>query len=178
MVLQVGEIKMSYLKDRKWSDRFIPEIKKIVGPLLLVESPDLIDMKEASDLILLRAKNLMVACRVRRPGYLEKFPNDFTMRAKRDSGADTELKKITDGFADWMFYGHSTEEENGQFSAWRVLDLNVWRAYMIRSRELVNINQRMIPNGDGTFFVEFNVDDFPLKLIIAESSLEIELPSF
>jgi len=165
---------MSYLKDRKWSDRFIPEIKKIVGPLLLVESPDLIDMKEASDLILLRAKNLMVACRVRRPGYLEKFPN----RAKRDSGADTELKKITDGFADWMFYGHSTEEENGQFSAWRVLDLNVWRAYMIRSRELVNINQRMIPNGDGTFFVEFNVDDFPLKLIIAESSLEIELPSF
>ena len=96
-VLVVGAMRrgslMGYNSNREWSDRYIPTIKKIVGAYLLEESPEIIDMKEASDLVLVRAKNMMVACRLRRPGYLN-YIHEFTIRSQVSGGGTTEFEKI------------------------------------------------------------------------------------
>lgn len=163
---------MNYHEDRLWSDQFIPEIRQLVGPHLLMPSPFEVDTKQAADLIVLRARDMTIACRIRRQGYVEKYRYDFTIRSERDSGADTELRKIVDGWGDWMFYGHDDGENPGRIRPWYLIDLHVWRAEMIRNRRRYKLRQ--IPNGDGTHFVPFDVRKFPPELLIAASSLAFE----
>lgn len=150
----------SYNGDRAWSDRFIPEIKTIVGPLLLQESTLEVDRREAADLIVLNARDKKIAARVRRPGYAEKYPNQFTVRAKRDSGATTELEKIVNGFGDWMFYGHADFDDT--LARWMVIDLASFRAHLLRDgyRGDRRLKSGQMPNGDGTYFQWFDVTSF------------------
>ncbi len=155
---------MGYDIDRRWSDAFIPAIKKIVGPLLLEESSFEVDTQQAADLVVLNARDKTIACRVRRSGYADRYGHEFTIRAKRDSGAKTELEKIVDGFGDWMFYGHA--HENGMdVSRWMVISLPALRAAIIRKQARAK-NQS---NGDGTHFVAFDVRDLPESCLIASS---------
>ena len=159
-----------YNVDRKWSDRFIPDIQRKVGPLLLEASPFEIDAKEASDLIIMKARDMRIAARVRRPNYVERYRYEFTVRSRRMSGAKTEFRKLIDGFADWMFYGHSNEEEN-EVSEWFVIDLNVWRAHLIYVgyekgwRTLVSGEKYNADNS--TAFVPFDIRRFPRQMLIA-----------
>lgn len=164
----------SYQSDRQWSDQFIPAIRNIVGPHLLVPSPFEVDTKEAADLIVLRARDMTVACRIRRPGYLERFGWQFTIRSQRDSGAKTELAKITEGWGDWLFYGFASSEEVGVLSRWFLVDLHSWRAQMIRisnTREVPKLRQGHQPNGDGTYFAWFDLRYFSEEppILIASS---------
>lgn len=148
----------SYQTDRQWSDQYIPEIKRIVGPYLLQESPFDVDTKQASDLIVMRARDMMIACRVRRPGY-ERYAYEFTIRSRRDSGTETELSKITNGWGDWMFYAHASKDQGVNFAVWHLIDLHSWRAAMIRAKEKVKCGEK--PNGDGTYFAWFDLRSFP-----------------
>ncbi len=165
-----------YRADRQWSDRFIPQIKSIVGPLLLEPAPFEMDAKEATDLMVFRARDMRIAARIRRHGFFENYGNEFTIRARRDSGAETELSKIVNGWGDWFFYGHSCE-----FSAdvlhWMLIDLDHFRAGLIRnSMNGVKLRSGDKPNGDGTYFKWFDVRSFPQHppLLIARSpSFEI-----
>jgi hypothetical protein len=167
---------VSYAADRKWSDQYLQAIRCIVGPKLLVPAPLAVDMKEAADLIVLRARDMTIACRVRRPGYAARYPWQFTIRAQRDSGARTELAKIIDGWGDWMFYGHASKDP-GAIDRWFLVDLHVWRAELARDawRAANGKPQRhapslqLIPNGDGTHFAAFDVRRFPSDLLIASS---------
>lgn len=163
---------MGYKQDRQWSDLLIPQIKQIVGPYLLEETSFEVDTKQAADLIVLSAKTLTVACRVRRSGYL-RYANQFTIRAKRDNGTDTELYKITNGWGDWMFYGHA--DDNNEIIRWALIDLNHFRAHMIRDRG--SIKKGMVANGDGTHFAWFDMTTFPPfpPLLVASSEGELEL---
>lgn len=154
---------MNYSENRLWSDRFIPDIKKIIGPLLLGESTFEVDTKEATDLVIMHTRDLHIAARVRRYGFSDKYPFDFTIRSRSKNGQKTELSKIVDGMADWMFYGHA-DFNNKSISRWMVLNLDSFRAALIRKQ--VNI-PREIPNSDGTKFVTFDVMKFPENLIIA-----------
>ena len=95
---------MSYASDREWSERFIPSIKKLVGPLLLEAAPLDLDRNEATDLMVFCARDMRIGARVRSHKHFENHSNDFTIRCARDSGAKTELAKIVDGWGDWMFY--------------------------------------------------------------------------
>ena len=159
-----------YNKDRVWSDRFIPEICRIVGPLLLVPSSLEVDCHEAADLVVLRGRDMTLACRVRRPGFL-RYKGEFTIRAKRDSGAKTELEKITEGWGDWMFYAHASEE-GVSFTCWHLLDLAAWRAHLIRDRrDREKIKWGLTDNGDGTHFAWFRIVSFvgDPPLVIAQS---------
>jgi hypothetical protein len=52
---------MKYAEDRQWSDRFIPEIKRIVGPYLLTTTPDEIDCSQAADLMVFTARDMRLA---------------------------------------------------------------------------------------------------------------------
>lgn len=167
---------MNYSSDRAWSDRFIEEIRGIVGPRLLIPAPLERDMHEAADLIILRARDMTIACRVRRPGYAHEYPWDITLRSQRDSGAKTELQKLREGWGDWMFYGHSDQEERS-IERWFLIDLHVWRGEFLKvgiaaglGRRHPNCNVlRSKSNGDGTHFVVFDVRRFPPKLVVASS---------
>jgi hypothetical protein len=147
----------SYADDRKWADRYIPVIKRIVGPHLLSPAPLEVDQQQAADLIVLRARDMTIACRVRRPGYAKKWPYDITIRSRRHSGAKTEFAKIVDGWGDWMFYGHAQYSEQIGFSRWYLIDLAALRAAMIRDTARGKDFKQERSNGDGTHFVVIDV---------------------
>lgn len=155
---------MGYDTDRRWSDAFIPAIKKIVGPLLLEESSFEVDTQQAADLVVMNARDKTIACRIRRSGYANKYGHEFTIRAKRDTGTKTELEKIIDGFGDWMFYGHAAED-GMNVSRWMVISLPALRAAIIR-KQATAIKQS---NADGTHFVAFDVRELPDNCVIAAS---------
>lgn len=146
----------NYTEDRRWSDQFIPQIKRIVGPHLLEVTSFEVDTQEAADLIIMHARTVTLACRVRRPGY-EKYVGQFTIRAKRDTGVTTELQKITNGWGDLMFYGHVNEQDD--IWAWLLVDLHAFRAHLIRTGK--PNKSGMVSNRDGTYFAWFNAFDFP-----------------
>lgn len=159
--------------DFNWQLKYLSAVRNIVGPLLLEPAPMELDMREATDLLVLKARDLRIACRIRRAGYADTFPWDFTLRSRRDSGAATELSKITDGFGDWLFYGHAQHNEVPALSRWFLVDLAAWRAHMIRNRSDIKFEQKS--NGDGTHFVCFDIRSFPPKPpICVASSHEIE----
>ena len=166
-----------YQTDREWSDKIIPQIKAIVGPRLLVESPLDLDREQATDLFLFTARDMKIAARVRRPGYLEKYPFDFTLRSQRDNGSTTELSKIIDGFGDWLFYGHCNESD--AIVSWWLIDLHSFRSALIRHKRIdgvhLAINSKC--NGDGTHFVAYDLRSFPSRpsILIASSH---PLPTF
>ncbi len=150
----------NYQQQRTWSDTFIPQIKRIVGPQLMSVTPDEIDCKQAADLWVFTARDMRIAARVRRNRYL-KWKYQFTLRAKLDSGVETELSKIVNGWGDWMFYAFANEEEK-QFECWWLIDLAAFRAALIRDtmngQRLIVENQS---NGDGTHFKAFDLRSFP-----------------
>lgn len=91
--------------NRQWSDRFLPQIKHIVGAHLLEAAPDPLDMLQATDLLMLDARDMRIAARVRRPGYASRYPHQITIRSGVPSGAETELSKIVNGKGDWLSIG-------------------------------------------------------------------------
>ncbi len=166
-------LRTDYQTDREWSDLYLPRIKALVGPHLLVPAPFEVDSEQATDLIVLRARDMMVACRVRRPGYVDKprWRRQFTVRRKRASGAKTELEKFIDGFGDWMFYGHATGVAD-EISPWFLLDLDVFRAALIRMSQRYSeqpVTSENCVNTDGTQFKAYDIDSFPPQLVIASS---------
>jgi hypothetical protein len=154
-----------YLDDRPWSDRFLPQVRAIVGPLVLVEAPADEDKKRATDLMSIVKR---IAVRIRKPGYSDRYKYQFTIRAKRDTGAITELSKIIAGWGDWMFYGHSDSDER-VIALWWLIDLKCWRY----ERELVKSEDR--ENGDGTYLKAFDVRHFSPSILIASSLCEPDL---
>lgn len=161
---------MGYSRDRDFSDRFIPQITTIVGPHLLCPASFEQDCREACDLTILRGRDMTIACRIRRPGYL-KFARQFTIRSERETGAKTELQKIIEGFGDWLFYGHATADFSS-IVPWMLINLSAFRAHLILNLKTIRRGDQ--PNGDGTHFRFYDVDSFPADppLLIAERRLE------
>lgn len=151
---------MGYERDREWSDRFIPAMKQIIGPHLLEPAPNEWDIGKATDLVVLQARNVCIAARVRRHGYADRYPFEFTVRSHRDSGARTELQKVVDGWGDWLFYAHSDATER-TFDRWWLVDLRAFRAALIRDARGECIRYSQKSNGDGTHFVAFDLRSFP-----------------
>jgi hypothetical protein len=171
---------MSYTKDRKWSDKYIPMIKRIVGEYILSEAPAEVDQEEATDLIVFDAKGLKIACRLRRPGYFQKYGDEFTIRCYRESGAKTELEKVINGFGDWFFYGHADGDDTLNITKWMLIDFNSFRAHLIRDLRYDDKKDRKIrhgnrDNGDGTWFTWFNIYDFKGSppILIASSFVDM-----
>lgn len=151
-----------YGNDRAWSDQFIPAIKQVVGPLLLAEAPIDVDRTQATDLIVMNARNVMIAARVRRPGFADRYPNEFTIRHSRANGVQTELNKIQRGFGDWMVYAHA---DNGVgLARWMVIDLAAFRYHFALEGWTGGRTVRwgVRSNHDGaTAFAWFDVTSFP-----------------
>lgn len=154
----------TYAKDRVWSDQFLPAVCRIVGPRLLIPTPDAMDRTQAADLMVLKARDLTIAVRVRRGTYAANYRHDVTIRSGRPSGVKTELQKIVDGFGDWMLYAFSDPQTAGGLLGWVLFDLALFRAALIR-RTLTWTTRR---NPDGTEFVVFDVRQFVRQQLVIE----------
>ena len=164
----------TYADDRGWSDRYIPAIKRILGGYLLTETPDLIDMTEAADLMLATVGSKRIACRIRANHYLHKYPTDITLRSKRPSGVPTELDKILEGCADWMFYGFAGKDGE-RLAAYYLLDLDIFRRTVEWDVMGDGWTSRKV-NKDGTEFLVINLAAFPDPRIIIGSDAGPGIP--
>lgn len=155
--------------DKRWSDRFLPNIKRLLGEYLITEPPAEEDAERNTDLIVLNMSGVRVGCRIRRNSYLERYGDEFTIRSGRPSGVKTELTKVIEGWGDYFFYGFSNQDEN-DLSAWFIGDLKVFRLWF--NRRLVELSGK-IPgngksNGDGSSdFITFKIDELPQEFVIA-----------
>lgn len=156
-------------KDKIWSDFYLPQIRQIVGPLLLEPAPIDVDQYEATDLMVLKAKDLRIACRIRRDGYQQCYPRDVTIRAFRPLGAKTELQKIEDGFCDLSFYGHASSE--GSIERYFVYDLDVFREALKQDpypHRFIQYENKMNTDGSSGFRA-YDIRSLPHWIIKASS---------
>lgn len=170
---------MSYSSDRVWSDQYLYLIKTIVGPYLLTEASAEEDNHRATDLIMLAADKIRIACRIRRQGYADRYPDDITIRSHRDSGAKTEFTKIfDDGYANWMFYGHVCPHNRESLVRWMLVDLDGLRWVKQNHPDQWHLTLHQQANKDGTYFSVINVrrlaDLTGMDLIIAEADLAVQ----
>jgi hypothetical protein len=117
--------------DKRWSDRFLPEIKRVIGEYLIAEPPVEEDAERNTDLMVLRLDAIRIGCRVRKHSYLSRYGDQFTIRAGRPSGVKTELTKIIEGWGDYFFYGFSDAEERC-LAKWILGDMRAFRLYLNR----------------------------------------------
>lgn len=154
---------MSYETDRQWGDILIGEAVKLIAKRIIVPADAKRDMHEATDLVVLHTADGGIAFRSRRSGYEGRFGNEFTIRYSKASGVKTEFAKIMDGYAKWMFYGHTKEE---RFTRWMLLDLDVFRALL---EDVDHDLFTIIHNKDGSSFAVFDIDDFHPDFVIDQS---------
>lgn len=160
-----------YAEDRQWSDRFLPQIKRILGEFLIAESPEEEDRDRNTDLIVLKIDSIRVGCRVRKYRYLLDYANEFTIRSERGSGNKTELAKIIEGWGRYLFYGFANEQDDA-IEQWKLIDLNAFRlwfnSYIIKHHEVPGV---LLKNTDGSSsFRAFNTHDMPASIVFAGRS--------
>lgn len=149
------------------------EIKRCLGEHLIAEPPLEEDQQHNTDLMVLRMDTIRVGCRIRKNYYYERYPDDFTIRADRPSGQQTELAKIITGWGQYLFYGFADEQEK-QLVAWRLIDLNAFRLWW--TTQLINNQGQMPgkekPNTDGSSsFRAFNVRTMPPAIVFRDWTL-------
>jgi hypothetical protein len=161
--------------DKRWSDRFLPEIKRIIGEHLISEPPIEEDTDRNTDLIVLKLDAVRIACRVRKHHYTTNYADEFTIRTSRPSGNKTELSKIIEGYGDYNLYGFCDEQEKS-LCRWVLGDLRAFRVWMVRH---MATNGGRLPgrekkNTDGSSsfraFDVYNIPDF----VVAEKIKGLE----
>lgn len=124
---------IGWQQDKRWSDRFLHEIKGHVGQALIGEPPVEEDQQRNTDLVVLRLDAVRIGCRVRKHDQI-RYSHEFTIRSGRQSGIKTELTKIIEGWGDYFFYGFADQDEN-RLALWLIGDLKAFRIWY--SRQLV-----------------------------------------
>jgi hypothetical protein len=155
-----------YEHARQWSDAYLPKVKSILGEHLFRISTFQEDTERASDLMILKGALRSVGVRLRRPGYSQRYPWDFTIRWRTACRVKTEYEKILEGSPDIFFYGHV--DQSDEISRWFILDLAVFRQEMRSVKDPQRIG-KLIDNRDGTFGLGFDIRRFPKNLLIAAS---------
>lgn len=154
--------------NKAWSDKYIPEIKHILGLYLIGEAPQEEDACRNTDLIVLRLESVRIGCRIRRPGYADIYGNEFTIRTSRPSGMKTELTKIIEGWGDYFFYGHAGND--GLLSAWALCDLKSFRLWFGRyiAKNNGHLPGKLQKNKDGSSnFRAFKFSCMPDSFVVA-----------
>lgn len=155
--------------DKRWADRFVSEIKRILGEHLIADASVEDDQHRATDLIVMSKGKLRIGCRVRRFKYHRDFRDQFTLRLGRPSRIETELQKILAGWGDYLFYGFGNEAEDGLLD-WFIGDLGVFREWLQKERRehQGRVRCKIERNADGSSsFVVFQLADLPEEFIVA-----------
>lgn len=161
-------------RDFEWQRRFIPEVKRILGEHLIEEAPFEEDAKRNTDLLVLAAQQVRIACRIRTHGYVLRYPYEVTIRTSRPGGAETELAKVLSGWGHFMFYGFA-DPAGKRLCAWVLGDLNRFRLWHHRQ---LRQHRGQLPgqaqsNGDGSSdFRAYRVADLPPEFVIARRMFE------
>lgn len=154
----------------------MPEVKRTLGEYLIGEAPYEEDRDRNTDLIVLRMEAVRVGCRIRRPGYLGRYADEFTIRTARPNDCKTELAKIIEGWGNYMFYGISDEAEEA-LACWVLVNLSGFRLWYM---SYMATNEGRQPglikqNRDGSSdFRAFKINDLPASAIIARRAYEPE----
>lgn len=163
---------MGWQDAKTWSDQYLPHVKRILGEYLIGEAPIQDDAERNTDLIVLTLSAVRIGCRIRRRSYLERYGDEFTIRASLPSGNRTELSKIIEGWGDYFFYGIVADDDDASsgFAAWLLGDLNAFRRW--HAQQLF-VNRGILPgalqkNGDGSSqFRAYKIDAMPNSFIVA-----------
>ncbi|MGC9217067.1 hypothetical protein [Acidithiobacillus sp.] len=118
------------------------------------------DMHEASDLLL---DGQGCALRIRAEKALDRWPDEFTIRAVRPGCTDTEFQKIMDGHARYALYGFA--DSTDKIVLLRLLDLNVFRTCILGKPQQYDRDMRW--GTDGVGYLVFNIREFPETLVSA-----------
>jgi len=156
----------------------MPSLRTILAPhVVRIEDATVEqDTRQATDLVVVSAGDIRVACRVRRPGYADHplYRWQFTVRSRVPSGTETELTKIFRGWGDRMIYAHQREHGSPQIARWTLVDLRAFRGllqadeYRARCGRDRFLCDEDISNGDGTWFRAYDVREIP-QVVIASS---------
>lgn len=161
--------------DKKWSDKYLPEIKRILGEHLISEPPITEDQERNTDLMVLGLGAIRIGCRVREARYLNQYGGEYTIRSERPNGTKTELSKIIEGWGDYFFYGFGGDQ---YLVKWVLCDLRVFRLWFTRQC-LLKGNIPGIPqkNKDGSSnFYCYKLAEMPSDFVIAKSFEKKSLP--
>lgn len=160
-------------RDKSASDVYLKEIKQIIGAHLIGEPPVEEDQERNTDLIVLRMDAVRIACRVRTHDYLNKmnYRNEFTVRSSRPSGCKTELRKVIEGWGDYMFYGFGAADCS-RLVCWNLLDLKVFRSAFFDMGLKGRVPSPISNYDKSSSFIPFAISDFPHELIIAKEEIE------
>lgn len=159
----MGDI--AYAESREFGDSFMPEVKSILGQVLLVETSDFEDMRHNADLtIRLNCRNsLEIAVRIRHHKYLTPdYMNQFTLCCHRNSGNDAEWQKIIgqrkkgdeieslgETWGDYLFYGF--EDRTGTYiERWFVGQFDQFRVCVPHLKLLASDHRKIILDDDAT----------------------------
>lgn len=159
-----------YTINREFSDKHLTQVQQIIAEEITQVSSFEEDTKQATDLVVLTCRRGQVAVRLRRPGYAQKYPWEFTIRYRTaNRNYHTEFQKILDeGWGDWFFYGHL--DDDNKINRWFLIDLDVFRNTM-RGDKNIRENAYIKTNYDRekTQLIAFDIRWFPPKLIIKSS---------
>ena len=123
-----------FQRDKDESDKYIRHLKAIAGQFVLDESSLEEDQRQNTDLVVLRAREVLIACRVRSAITVDQpWRDDFTIRCERPrSGNETELDKIKRGWGSHLIYGIASKDSPLLLALWSVVDLNRFRRWFLR----------------------------------------------
>ena len=131
------------------------------------------DTKQATDLVVLTIRRGQIAVRLRRPGYAQRYPWDFTIRYRSGGHSyNTEFKKIVEeGWADLFFYGHLGSDET--IARWFLIDLDVFRKELETKpfllKEAKQSNVRTNRDREQTQLISFDIRKFNPEILINSS---------
>lgn len=161
---------MSWKDDYNAAQPFVLAAKNILGPMLLVEGTLHQDQCEVGDLVLRTRSDFSIGVRIRAASTSRRYWDQFTIRYDRyATGAKTEFAKIVEGFGDWFFYGIRSERPPS-FQRWTVIDLNQFRAFLIRKpiRDLVaaGVCGETRNHDRETSFMWFDIRKMPKNIVL------------
>lgn len=154
---------MPFPSDFRWAQRWIPALKRFIGPHLLRPGTLEEDRLQGTDLIVLTAHRARIACRVRRPGYaVNGWEREITLTVWRESGAPCEFDKIVSGgWGDFFCYAHATRELPGAGGVLQpivMLDLALLRPFLLAYTPIVEAQPNKDPVGERCFFRAYRLD--------------------
>jgi len=168
----------TYLENRKWSDQYIPEMRRILSKYFWCKESEIHedierDLMENTDLILPNGQT--VACRVRKNEYLYSYRYQFTFRYSNPFGCKTEFEKMLDGYGDWLFYSFA-ENNTNKLSAGFIGNLDAFRLWYFDVRPRSKPLEFKQNEGDNNGFVIFRYTEVPNFLyILKQEQKEIEV---
>jgi hypothetical protein len=161
--------------DFEWQAQFAGHFSEIALQAMRVNvAPAEEDWKRNTDFVLQAvvptpSREIRISARVRRYKYASRYPDEFTVRLDRPSGAPAEMPKIRQGWGDFTIYGFESEPGSNRLGPWFLGNVEMLRDYLRRGGYY-----KVKENRDrSSRFAAFNHGDMPLGFIKASGGMRV-----